>query len=76
MLLELYPTDRESIDNGNFPFLHDCVLKVEYIHGSPISYQYFTTWLSDSGKIIDVLLKCSLVKKVNIASVEELPDVW
>lgn len=76
MLLEFYPTDRKSIDKGNFPLLHDCILKVEYIQCSPIRFQYFTTWVTDSGKIVDILSKCSVVKKVNIVSLDELPDVW
>ena len=74
MLLELYPTDRKSIDNGDFPLTHDCILKVEYIQGSPIRFQYFSTWATDSAKIVDILSKSSLVKRVNISLVDELPD--
>lgn len=76
MILELYPTNRRDIDLGNFPLTHDCILKVEYIQGSPIRFQYFTTWATDSGKITDIFLKCSLVHKVNIVSIDELPDIW
>lgn len=76
MLLDLYPTNRHDIDRGNFPLNHDCILKVEYIQASPVRFQYFTCTAPDSAKLSDVLLKVSLVHKVNIVSVEKLPDVW
>lgn len=76
MLLDLYPTTRHDIDLGNFPLTHDCILKVDYINASPIRFQYFTCSAPDSAKISDVLLKLNLVRKVNIVSVDKLPDVW
>lgn len=74
MLLDFYPTNRNFIDNGDFPLTHDCILKVEYIQGAPIRFQYFSCCSTDSAKIVDILSKLCLVKRVNISSVDELPD--
>lgn len=73
MLLDFYLTSRKSIDLGDFPLTHDCILKVEYIHGSPIRFQYFSCCSTDSAKIVDILSKLCPVKRVNISSVDDLP---
>ena len=72
-MLELHPTSRYYIDNGNFPFNHDCILKVVYIADSPIRFQWFTCRQQDSGVLADVILKLSIVKKVQISTVDDLP---
>lgn len=71
MIPFLYATTLSDIKRGNFPLTHDCILKVEYIHCTPISRQYFTCSVLDSSAVIDILSKVGPVFRVDISSVDD-----
>lgn len=73
-MVEFYPVHRKDIDKGNFPLTHDCVLKVRYIHGSPIRFAYFTTRSIDTGTLCDVISKLPMVHAVEVVPVDLLSD--
>lgn len=70
----MYKVSRYQIDKGDFPLNHDCILKVAYIKGSPIRFEYFSCRSVDSGWIVELLVSLSIVKDVKFSSVDELPD--
>ena len=69
----MYKVSRHHIYRGDFPLNHDCVLKVSYIKGSPIRFEYFSCRSVDSGWISELLVSLSIVKDVKFSSVDELP---
>lgn len=73
-MVEFYSACRYDIDKGNFPLNHDCILKVEFVVGSFIRFQYFSCRSQDSGQLMSIISKLSLVRCVEISSVDELPD--
>lgn len=75
-MIELHPSDRRSIDSGNFPLNHDCVLKVRFNRDCPLRFQYFTCREQDSGAVMLLLYKLALVSEINISSVDNLPDTF
>lgn len=74
IMIELHSTDRRSIESGNFPLNHDCILKVRFNRDCPLIFQYFTCREQDSGAITVLFYKLALVTEVNISSVDNLPD--
>lgn len=70
-MFECYPTSRSAIIKGDFPLNHDCILKVNYIEGSPLRFGYLTCCSQHSGALVDVISKLLLVKSVNISSVDK-----
>lgn len=76
MAIELHPTNPQSIDKGQFPLNHDCILKVCYIADSPLRFQYFTCQSQHSGLISSLFGSLSVVRSVKFVSVDKLPDIW
>ena len=70
----MYKVTRHQIDRGDFPLNHDCIIKVAYIKGSPIRFEYFSCRSVDSGWISELLVSTSIVKEVKFSSVDDLPD--
>ena len=69
----MYKVSRYQIEKGDFLLNHDCILKVSYIKGSPIRFEYFSCRSIDSGLIAELLVSLSIVKDVKFSSVDELP---
>ena len=72
----MFKVSRKQIDKGDFPLNHDCILKVCYISGSPIRFEYFSCRSMDSGWISELLVSTSIVKEVKFSSVDDLPDYF
>lgn len=70
MALEFYKTTAFDIRRGNFPLNHDCILKLEYFLDRDLSCDYFTCRSCDSGLLVDIVSKLSLVHNVNISSAD------
>ena len=70
----MYKVSRSQIDKGDFPLNHDCILKVVYNYGSPISFEYFSCRSVDKGSIAQLLVSLSIVNYFKFSSVDELPD--
>lgn len=73
-MVEFYQTNRRSIDRGNFPLNHDCILKVTFSPGCGVRFGYYTCRSQDSGLLVDIISKVHNVKYVKISSVDDLPD--
>lgn len=76
IMIGLFRTDRKSIDSGNFPLTHDCVLKVEYISDCGLRFSYFTCRSQDSGTLSVLFCSLPVVSKVNISSVDDLSNIF
>ena len=70
----MFKVSRYQIDKGDIPFNHDCILKVVYIKGSPIRFEYFSCRSVDSGWIAELLVSTSVVKDVKFSSVDLLDN--
>ena len=69
-MLEFHLSNIRDIRNGNFPLNHDCIIKVDYIQGTPLRFSYFTCCAQHSGTIVDFISKLPVVKKVYVFDVE------
>lgn len=70
-MLELYRTHGHCIKKGDFPLNHDCALKVNFITGSPLRCCYLTCRAQDSGTLVDIISKISVVHSINTYSVDD-----
>lgn len=71
MALEFHKTTAFDIRRGNFPLNHDCIVKLEYFHDCGLSCDYFTCRSCDSGLLVDIVSKLSLVHYVKISSLDD-----
>jgi len=75
-MIQLHPTCRRSIDSGDFPLNHDCILKVEFIYSAPIRFAYYSCRAQESAQLIDILSKVPMVQHVYTSSVDDLSDTF
>lgn len=69
-MYEIHLASKAAIEKGDFPLNHDCILKVTYLQGSPLRYCYLTCRAQDSGALVAIITELSLVRCVNVSSVE------
>lgn len=67
----MYKVTLHQITNGDFPLNHDCILKVRYINDCPLRFEYFTCRSCESGSICLTLQALSVVRFVEISSVDK-----
>lgn len=73
-MIEFNPTCLSNIVDASFPLNHDCILKVNYIPGSGLRFQYFTCRSQDSGSLSVILSSLALVAKVECIPVDKFND--
>lgn len=59
-----------QIESGQIPLDHDCVLKVRYIPGSPLRFDFFTCRSRDSAPFVLSISPLSVVKSVDVIPIK------
>lgn len=70
-MIELNPSNHHCIIKGDFPLNHDCILKVHFINGTGLRFQFFTCRSQHSGTLVDIISKVFCVRKVEVIPVEQ-----